>query len=308
MNKSKSMELAKKVHQLRQEEGLKAKEIAKRLNIGLSRVNYLLYNYNVATSPSKQGNQQTIYVAIDTKTGDIAAKGTVNELVETLGLSKGTVSAYVSGKKQGRYAIVDPLSSNTAAPLVRLIQENPDLPVVPLVEKTFCRTAGAVFDRYATATQWARAAIGKARVSKVWEGANGIYEQEDHPSVVMQEDPKYVQLCESRPGESAEGKLTYETLPWQDCIVVELTSPTSWEPEKKPEPEQEGKGPEKPPAPIPATEGPELVACPFCKSEAKADSVNMQGVTRVRCTGCEATTPYGTLEEVVALWNRSGEG
>lgn len=200
--------LAKQVQDLRQE-GLSYKEIAGRLEIDTNQVGYLIYSYGGTKRNTL--DQNATYVALDARTQKVVAKGTISELALALGLTKGTVSSYLRGAKEGRYKIIDPMENNAAAYLVGLILANPELPVVPIISRALHHSAGV----------WTGAALGEARVSQIWEGENGVYEfTENGPGLDMRADPAFQRLCMGW-----DQTVAYVDLPWHTCIVIEILPP-----------------------------------------------------------------------------------
>lgn len=101
--------------------------------------------------------------------------------------------------------------------LFRLIQENPDLPVIPMVD------SDVVADD--TCCSWA-GGWGSARVTRLWLGEERWHEYEpDDLGGAVEEainDPACTYPQEELTDE--EALAVYNALPWVDCIVVNITT------------------------------------------------------------------------------------
>ena len=108
-------------------------------------------------------------------------------------------------------------SSDYIKDLLELVKENPDLPVVPIVDQEI-----VCDDSYT----WWLGSWGRCEKTKIYSGRERfhIYSEADEEAVLS--DMEGCKYCETPDGRDIydlsdeEWKVMFESLPWMDCIVV----------------------------------------------------------------------------------------
>lgn len=104
--------------------------------------------------------------------------------------------------------------------LLKLIKENPDLPVVPMVDGDIVGS-----DNFG----WWLGRWGRSKVTKYYDGRDAIhFEDDDRESVISDmKDCKYGMTADGRDIydlTDEEWERIYNSLPWVNAIVVYITT------------------------------------------------------------------------------------